>query len=248
MRALPLFLALAPLLAGTVAWAHLPVLRADPVMGKKKGEIVLTHGYGHPAEAKWFACAKPDTVTVYAPDGAEFDATPGLASFGEPEQLQWRTSFTPILSGDHVAVLRCRSRVGRTRFDDAVKVVVHAGGAPKGWGRRVGTPVEFVPLTRPYALPKGASFRARLLFEGKPLAGAIVGIEHLAEAPPKEKPPSDLFTIRQERTNADGEFSVTLPETGWWVLFASVAGRAVKENGQTLKRKHRGSFLVPVGW
>lgn len=249
MRARSLLFVLASAFAATTAYAHLPVMRADPVWASQGGEVVLRATYGHPAEAKWLAFARPDQVTVYAPDGAVFDATPSLTSVGEPSGGEWQARFKPIQTGDHVALYRGRSRIGKTRFDDAIKVVVHAGGAPKGWDRTVGTPVEFVPLTRPYALPKGASFRARLLVGGKPMANKIVGLEHLsATPPPKGKFPSELHMIRQERTNAQGEFTVTLPEEGWWVLFASAAAGTLEEGGETLNRKDRGIFMIPVGW
>jgi cobalt/nickel transport protein len=238
------------LLAGLgQAWAHLPVLAADPVWSKASGGTVyLSHAYGHPHPAEWLACPRPDAVVVHDPSGEASDVTATLEAFDDPKQRKWRARFTPKRAGDHVAELRCRTRVGKTRFDDVIKLVVHAGGPPRGWDRRIGAPLEFVPLTRPYLLPKGASVRFRLEQDGQPVAGAIVGLEHMNDEPPQVKVPSEVHMVRQEKTNAQGELTVALPEEGWWVLFASVGGGQVEEDGQVLSRLQRASFWVRVGW
>ena len=61
------------------------------------------------------------------------------------------------------------------RYTKYAKALVQVGeGGPEAYDRRVGHPIEFVPLEDPFSLHPGDRFRARLLWRGEPLADQVV--------------------------------------------------------------------------
>ncbi len=81
------------------------------------------------------------------------------------------------------------------------KTIVVAGGATErtaqellGWDRVLGLPLEVVPLTNPTTLAKDAHVAVRILFQGAPLANALVGLM------PKSDPAREV----RLRTDVDG--------------------------------------------
>ena len=67
------------------------------------------------------------------------------------------------------------------RYAKYAKTVVEVGqGGARAFDRVAGHPLEFVPLTDPAALRAGDSLAVRLLFRGRPLAGAHL---HAGAAP-----------------------------------------------------------------
>ena len=61
------------------------------------------------------------------------------------------------------------------RYTKYAKALVQVGeGGPEAYGRRVGHPIEIVPLQDPFSLHPGDRFRARLLWRGEPLANHVV--------------------------------------------------------------------------
>jgi len=63
-----------------------------------------------------------------------------------------------------------------------------------GWDRVLGFPIEIVPEQNPCTLPKDAELPVRVLFQGKPLANALVGCM------PKQDPTQEV----RLRTDAEG--------------------------------------------
>ena len=61
------------------------------------------------------------------------------------------------------------------RYAKYAKTIVEVGtGGPRSYTRTAGHPLEFVPLSDPSALRMGDTLAVRLLYRGKPLAGAHV--------------------------------------------------------------------------
>jgi uncharacterized GH25 family protein len=73
----------------------------------------------------------------------------------------------------------------------------------------LGLPLEIVPERNPYARPRAAHLPVQVLFEGRPLAGALVKLTHLEE---------DALPVEEHRTDASGRASFQLPESGTWLL------------------------------
>ncbi|HVT16046.1 MAG TPA: DUF4198 domain-containing protein [Thermoanaerobaculia bacterium] len=83
-------------------------------------------------------------------------------------------------------------------------------GTTSGAGRIVGFPLELVPEQNPYALEAGAGLPVRLLYEGKPLAGAKIA------AISKDHPEAGVAA----RSDGAGRARLTLPRGGAWLVKA----------------------------
>jgi uncharacterized GH25 family protein len=99
---------------------------------------------------------------------------------------------------------------GRERYRRYLKCLVRAGG--KGddtWKKSAGHKLEIVPLTDPTGLKAGETWKVRIVFDGKPLAGARVTAYSGAGAKVKN---------RTATTTAAGEARFTLDESGPYLV------------------------------
>jgi len=109
------------------------------------------------------------------------------------------------------------AKPGRERYSRYGKTLLRVGEGPTDHGpvtQPLGLPIELVPLADPTALEAGDRCRFRLLFEGKPVAGARVGAIYAAAA---TKPDEWPLTAR---TDARGEVEFTLNHPGPWLVRA----------------------------
>jgi cobalt/nickel transport protein len=227
----------------------IPDAPAARLHDKVSGAIFL----GHPFEHQLLEMEEPEWVKVHFPGGSVVDLSARIERVKAkdavgPETPRFRFSFEASERGDFVI-----SAAGRPRFEgedegffkDFAKVVVHVQ-AQRGWERTVGTPLEVVPLTRPYGLRKGDVFLARALHEGKPLEGEAAEIEHANPRPP-EKLPEDEFITRAARTGPGGLIAATLDETGWWAITVSKRSGTLPREGKDLPVTLRCTLWVWVG-
>lgn len=135
-------------------------------------------------------------------------------------------SYLPAIRfNDYVKVegltpaLEHRMRTGRMDADASenysrrVKSIVQVGQPEAGLQSQVtkllGMPLEIVPEQNPYAEPRPALLPVRVIYEGRPLAGALVKLTNLEhDAAP--------FEIRL--TDGAGRASFTMPRSGAWLL------------------------------
>ncbi len=82
------------------------------------------------------------------------------------------------------------------------------GNAP--FDRPVGMTLELIPEKNPYTLKPGDELPVRLLYQGKPLEGALVIALGLHETEPKIA----------ARSGKDGRVRLRLPEAGFWLIKA----------------------------
>jgi len=108
--------------------------------------------------------------------------------------------ITALSTRDNSLVLRHRPR---TPGQKIVAVAV-------GWRLVIGHPLEFMPLADPGAARVSSELRMRLVFQGKPLAGARV---HAGVAPTAGKAtPPDRTLV----TSDDGIVTVPVGVAGLW--------------------------------
>ena len=85
----------------------------------------------------------------------------------------------------------------------------------------IGLPLEIVPVSAPEA---GARLRVRLLWQGRPLAGALLKAwrSPLGEggAPRDAESRDSVAVAGQARTDASGEATIDTGATGEWLLSA----------------------------
>jgi uncharacterized GH25 family protein len=114
--------------------------------------------------------------------------------------------------------LALRARTRRTDMDGSenysrqAKALVQvgpAGGSQAQVLRPIGLPLEIVPEHSPYAQPRSATLPVRVIFEGRPLAGALVKLTDLAH---------DAAPAEMHRTDAAGRATFTMPARGQWLL------------------------------
>lgn len=121
---------------------------------------------------------------------------------------------------DTIAELRDREghrALERERYTRAIKSLVRVGKRkrkdPAELHRRVlGHRLEIVLLDDPYRLDPGDTLRARVLWRGKPLVGAVVTAHH---RPALDRGAVGTLTVR---TDARGEVAFPLQAAGAWLL------------------------------
>jgi uncharacterized GH25 family protein len=100
-------------------------------------------------------------------------------------------------------------KAARESFARCAKALISVGGGD-GPDRALGFRLELVAENSPYATPSPASLTIRLLFEGRPLAGALV------TAFPYDAPEA----ARSARTDASGRATVDISRRGQWLIKA----------------------------
>ena len=124
-------------------------------------------------------------------------------------------------------------RPGRERYRRFVKTLLDvreplsagtalASTAEATFSTRAGQQLELVPLSDPLRLPVGEALAVQVLFEGRPLAGALLKAWH--------KRSGQLLTVRAT-TGSDGIVTVNLPYAGPWMISVvhMVAATGVKD-------------------
>ena len=113
--------------------------------------------------------------------------------------------------------LRERSRKtgapGREIYSRRAKALIQVGPAGGPAQRHVTTPVgltlEIVPERNPYALKPGEALPVRVIYEGRPLPGALVKLTNLD---------NDAKPAATARTNLAGRATFNIPRRGSWLL------------------------------
>jgi hypothetical protein len=130
--------------------------------------------------------ASVDTFEVIAPTGRRYDLKARLTDVGYmPKEGFWTTKFVPDAAGLYI-VAQTSDRVVQhgqpTRSIRSAKTLFVASASldhvPRdnpGFDRPLGHPLELVPVVNPVTpMGPGTPVKVRLLFRGKPLAGATV--------------------------------------------------------------------------
>ena len=102
---------------------------------------------------------------------------------------------------------------GSENYSRRAKSIVQVGlpgtGSQAQVTRPLGLPLEIVPEVSPYAQPRPASLPVRVMYEGRPLAGALIKLTNLAH---------DAAPLETHLTDQAGRATFTMPSTGTWLL------------------------------
>ncbi len=90
------------------------------------------------------------------------------------------------------------------------KSLLSVAGGRRGYDRVIGLPLELVPEGNPYALAPGETLPVRLLYRGRPLAGALV------VASPRAHPDDEV----RARSDRQGRVELRLATAGAWLVKA----------------------------
>ena len=100
---------------------------------------------------------------------------------------------------------------GSEIYSRHAKAILQAGAvvSPAWVTRPLGLPLEIVPEINPYAEPRPTALPVRVLYEGRPLAGALVKLTELEH---------DAEPFETHRTDSVGHATFALPGRGTWLL------------------------------
>lgn len=103
-------------------------------------------------------------------------------------------------------------RDGSESYSRIAKSIVQVGAAAGSQTQvtePMGLSLEIVPEINPYAQPRPADFPVRVIYEGQPLAGALVKLTNLAD---------DDMPVATRRTDTAGRAIFPMPQEGTWLL------------------------------
>ncbi len=230
------------------ARAHFAMLLPsdDIVTMQDEKEISVRAWFLHPFERMVFTMKKPVAFGVRV-RGEEMDLLPGLEKADIPDGTAYDLSYRIKKPGDHIFHMEfapyfdANENIFRVQSS---KVVVSALGRSGGWEEPLGMEVEIVPLTRPYGLWAGNVFQGRVLFRGKPMAGATVEVEHY-NADGSLVAPSTAYITQTVLTDPSGIFTYAIPRKGWWG-FAAVflTDEKMALRGKKYRVEHGATFWV----
>ena len=105
------------------------------------------------------------------------------------------------------------AKTAREIYSRCAKALLQVGkeeaGQGAGYDRALGLPLELIPVANPYRLAGGGALPLLLLYQGQPLAGALVE----ARSPDRAEKVS-------ARTDAAGGAVLSLPGPGFWLVKA----------------------------
>jgi uncharacterized GH25 family protein len=176
-----------------------------------KGAVVDLHErlrLGQAAEDGDFRLKNPGTyVLVLQTDDRAQTHLPSIR-FNDYLKVE---GLTPAL--EQRARLHRMDADGSERYSRCAKSIVQVG--PPGAGSQgqvskpVGLPLEIVPEANPYGVPRSATLPVRVIYAGRPLAGALVKLTNLKY---------DASPFEVHLTDHDGRASFTMPNSGTWLL------------------------------
>jgi uncharacterized GH25 family protein len=154
------------------------------------------------------------------PAGFEAFAAPGLYTIvydsgRSPVELDAAKFETYLKEEGLEAVAAARARQGKSAagakevFSRCAKALIAVGGPGSGHDRVFGQRIELVAEKNPYTLAGGGELPVRLLYQGKPLAGALVMA--------LQRGRTDKVTVRSD---SRGRVLLKLDRPGFWLIKA----------------------------
>jgi hypothetical protein len=102
---------------------------------------------------------------------------------------------------------------GSENYSRLAKSIVQVGTRDAGLQAQVtkplGLPLEIVPERNPYTEPRLATLPVRVIYRGRPLAGALVKLTKLEH---------DAAPLEMQLTDRAGRATFTMPHDGTWLL------------------------------
>ncbi|MFL6600939.1 MAG: DUF4198 domain-containing protein [Steroidobacteraceae bacterium] len=95
------------------------------------------------------------------------------------------------------------------RAKSLVQVGLPGAGSQIQVTRPLGLPLEIVPEVSPYLQPRPANLPVRVIYEGRPLAGALLKLTNLAQ---------DATPLETHLTDNAGRATFNMPGSGAWLL------------------------------
>lgn len=155
-----------------------------------------------------FISLPADTFHAYLHDeGLDFIKTARLASGSvtKPGRERYRRFVKTLVRVDAAAPPDGDAKVAEPAVKDATYAI------------RTGQRLELLPLSNPLNMAPGDALGVQVLFEGAPLAGALVKAWNKGDAGPGGQRDGQTVIIRAT-TSADGRVTLNLPYAGAWMV------------------------------
>lgn len=255
------FAVLAVLVMSIPASAHFMMVYTPEIAKEKGGDMDFRMVFTHPAEAGH--TMDMGGVKEFYAMYQRGDAKPEKIDFMKyVKEIEWKNpesknkAFSALLPkkevrsmGDYTFVF-----VPGYYFEEEegmymqqiTKLIANVGGIPGNWAEPVGLPCEIVPLIKPYGVWTGNVFKAQVLSNGKPVAGAEVEVEYMSHMPDMKSNsmpaassvdyPHDAFVTQTIFTDANGYITFGIPKAGWWGFAALGVGPDTEYKGKDLSQ------------
>lgn len=255
------FALLAVMALAIPASAHFMMVYTPEIAMEKGGEMEFRMVFTHPAEAGH--TMDMGGVKEFYAMYQRGDSKPEKLDFMQyVKEIEWKNpessnkAFSAVLPkkqvrsmGDYTFVFvpgYYFEKEEGVYMQQITKVVANVGGIPGNWAAPVGLPCEIVPLIKPYGVWTGNVFKAQVLSEGKPVAGAEVEVEYMSHMPniksnsmPAKSSveyPHDAFVTQTIFTDANGYITFGIPKSGWWGFAALGVGPDKEHDGKELSQ------------
>jgi len=161
---------------------------------------------GAPTADGALSFARPGAYVVTLRSDANAQSHQSAARFNAYAEEE---GLTPALETRAAKGLQAIDASERYSRQTKALIQVGDGGAQEVVTRPVGLALEIVPEVSPYVWPHPATLPVRVLYEGQPLAGALVKLTDLAH---------DAAPLEQHRTDGEGRAGFAMPSSGAWMM------------------------------
>ena len=197
------------LISGSVSahdfWVQPDTYHAEPGISVP---ITLQVGHGPSRQRSQLPLRRITRFAALAPDGASVDLWDDLdlGAALEDGQLHFQApgTYVVVLETDN----RARTLDGDESYSRHSKALVQVGSSATAQATQpLGMTLEIVPDVNPYSV--AGTLPIHVLFEGKPVAGALVELTNLE---------NDAAPIAAHLTDEHGRSSFAVPAGGKWLL------------------------------
>jgi len=257
-RLIPLLAALCVLTVVSSAFAHFMVVYTPEMIMEKGQDLDFRVLFTHPAEAgHMMDMGGIEEFYVLKAKGEKImktDLKPYLKEITWKNPHSSAAAFSAMVPkkvvrsmGDYVFVMKPGYYYEKEEdlyMQQITKLVLNVGEMPTIWSEPVGLPCEIVPLIKPYGLWAGNVFKAQVLSDGKPVAGAEVEVEYMSHMPdlknnmmPEKSSvdyPNGALVTQTIFSDANGYITFGIPKAGWWGFAALGVGPDTEYKGKEL--------------
>ncbi len=207
------------------------VIPAKNTISPDNRSVSLVLSFSHPFEGVGMPLEKP-TAFYVVKNNKKMDLTDSLVKSSLMDSLAWQLDYSVKRPGVYHFVMEPTPYWEPSEDSFIIhytKVIIPAFGSDDGWDSATNTPVEIVPLLRPFGNYAGNTFVGQVLQHGKAMANATVEIE-LYNQQQKYSAASDFHITQVVKTDSNGIFNFTCTRPGWWGFAALSTADYVLKN------------------
>ncbi|ABD56026.1 DUF4198 domain-containing protein [Jannaschia sp. CCS1] len=215
---LAIALTMTALTAGAALAHYGMIIPSDPMISQQDGRsVALEVTFSHPFELDGMELVTPVSFSV-THEGETTDLLEELQPATLMEAAGYTLDYDLERPGTYIFAMEPQPYWEPAEDSYIVhytKTYVSAYDDDEGWDALLGLRTEIEPLTRPFGIWEGNVFQGRVLLEGEPVPFAEVEVEYFNQDGSATSP-SDLMITQTIVADADGIFSYSTPNAGWW--------------------------------